>query len=230
MSSIQQRPFSLLLVDDEPSILASLKRIFRKFPYDIHTAQNGPEALELIQQTAIDAALVDLKMPGMDGMAVLKEIRRRWPAIRVIILTGYGGVKEAVAAIQLGATDFLQKPFEPESISTRVGQLYQIWALEQENRLLKTNTQFQFGFDQLVGNSAAMLNLKKMILQVAPSDASVLIQGETGTGKELVARAIHAHSQRSGRSFVAVDCAGISESVHGQRTVRPCQRRFYRRP
>lgn len=215
MASQQPKQFSLLMVDDEPAILASLKRVFRKSPYDIHTAPDGPAALNILAKNDIDAALVDLKMPGMDGMALLKEIRDRWPAIRVIILTGFGGVKEAVAAIQMGAVDFLQKPYEDESLAARIGQMYQIWCLEQENQHLKNKVQFQFNYDQLIGNSLAMLNLKKMIIQVAPSDASILMQGETGTGKELVARAVHAHSSRSPQPFVAVDCAGISESVMG---------------
>lgn len=215
MVSQQPKQFSLLMVDDEPAILASLKRVFRKSPYNIHTAPNGTAALDILAKNHIDAALVDLKMPGMDGMALLKEIRDQWPAIRVIILTGFGGVKEAVAAIQMGAVDFLQKPYEDESLAARIGQLYQIWCLEQENQRLKNKVQFQFNYNQLIGNSVAMLNLKKMIIQVAPSDASILVQGETGTGKELVARAVHAHSNRSPRPFVAVDCAGISESVMG---------------
>lgn len=215
MASQQQKQFNLLIVDDEPAILDSLKRVFRKSPYNIHTAPGGDTAIDILEQAPIDAALVDLKMPGMDGMALLKEICDRWPAVKVIILTGYGGVKEAVAAIQMGAVDFLQKPYEDESLSARIGQLHQIWCLEQENQRLKNKVQFQFNYDPLIGNSMAMLNLKKMIIQVAPSDASILIQGQTGTGKELVAQAVHAHSRRAPHPFLAVDCAGISESVMG---------------
>jgi DNA-binding NtrC family response regulator len=215
MASPSLRPFSLLLVDDEPAILSSLKRVFRKSPYDLHSASNVDVALELLAQIPVDAALVDLKMPGKDGMVLLKEIRQTWPHVRVIILTGHGGVEEAVAAIQMGAVDFLQKPYEDESLKARIGQLYQIWSLEQENQSLKASVQFQFNYNQLIGNSTAILNLKKMILQVAPSDASILIQGETGTGKELVAQAVHAHSPCNDKPFVPVDCAGISESVMG---------------
>jgi DNA-binding NtrC family response regulator len=215
MDNVESRQFSLVLVDDEPAILASLKRVFRKAPYEIHTAENGHLALELLQATKVDAALVDLKMPEMDGMELLARIREQWPWIQVVILTGFGGVTEAVKAIQMGAVDFLQKPFEPETIEARMNQIYHIWYLEQENQRLREKVQFQFGYDQLIGNSTAMLKLKKMILQVAGSDASVLIQGETGTGKELVARAIHHHSQRSSHVFVPVDCASISETVMG---------------
>ncbi len=207
--------FSLLLVDDEATILSSLKRVFRQASYDLHTAQDGEAALEILGQTGVDAALVDLMMPGMSGMELLASIRQKWPAVKVIILTGYGGVKEAVEAIQMGAVDFLQKPFENESLLARFDQLHQIWRLEQENQRLKDQIQFKFGFDQMIGNASPMLNLKRMILQVAHSDASILVQGETGTGKELVARAIHHHSTRNRQPFVPVDCASISESVMG---------------
>ena len=211
----QKPQFTLMLVDDEPAILSSLKRIFRRSPYRICTAENGEKALTLLERQPVDAALLDLMMPGMTGMELLEKIRVQYPGIQVVILTGIGGVKEAVEAIQLGAVDFLQKPFESETIETRINQLYHIWRLEQENRRLKDRVQFKFGYDQLIGNSNAMLKLKKTILQVAASDASILIQGETGTGKELVARAIHYHSPRRGNSFVPVDCAGISETVMG---------------
>ncbi|RJQ78553.1 MAG: sigma-54-dependent Fis family transcriptional regulator [Desulfobacteraceae bacterium] len=215
METNQERRFALLLVDDEPMILSTLKRVFRNFPYDLHTAENGRVALQVLKQTPIDAALVDLMMPEMNGMELLAEMRNSYPHVWVVILTGYGGVQEAVSAIQLGAVDFLQKPFEDKGLQARIEQLYRMWLLEQENRQLKEQMQFNFGFDQLIGNSAAILSLKKMIIQVAHSDASILIQGETGTGKELVARAIHHHSPRQAQSFVPVDCAGLNETVMG---------------
>jgi DNA-binding NtrC family response regulator len=215
MDNVESHQFSLMLVDDEPAVLASLKRVFRKAPYTIYTAENGRLALELLQEFKIDAALIDLKMPEMNGLELLERIRKQWPWVQVVILTGFGGVKEAVEAIQMGAADFLQKPFETETIEARMNQIYHIWYLEQENQRLREKIQFQFGYDQLIGNSTAMLKLKKMIMQVAGSDASVLVQGETGTGKELVARAIHHHSPRRSLPFVPVDCASISETVMG---------------
>ena len=205
--------FRLLLVDDEPSVLSSLKRIFFEDEYQIHTAGNGAQALELLAEIKIDAALIDLKMPGMDGLTLMKEMRKDFPQVMVIILTGHGSIQEAVEAVKLGAVDFLEKPYEPEALRNRIAQLHQIWNLREENRQLRSRIEFQFGFDRLVGNSTAMLKLKEMIAQVGPHDAPVLIQGETGTGKELVARAIHHHSARSASNFVPVDCAAISETV-----------------
>ena len=208
-----QSKFSLLMVDDEPNVLSTLKKTFLGADYDIHTAPNGREALGLMRDVRIDAALIDLNMPGMDGLTLLKEIRKGYPQIMVIMLTGYGGVREAVEAIKLGALDFLEKPFAPEGLRARVAQLCQIWELREENRKLKAKMEFRFGFDQLLGNSTAMLKLKETIAQVGPTDASTLIQGETGSGKELVARAIHYHSPRSENNFVPVDCSAISETV-----------------
>jgi DNA-binding NtrC family response regulator len=208
-----EETFSLLLVDDEPSVLSSLKRVFFEDDYQIHTAGNGDQALALLSEVKVDAALIDLKMPGMDGLTLLKEMHRDYPQIMVIMLTGHGSIQEAVEAVKLGAVDFLEKPYAPEALRVRIDQLYQIWNLREENRRLRSRIEFQFGFDRLVGNSTAMLKLKELIAQIGPNDAPVLIQGETGTGKELVARAIHHHSARSDGSFVPVDCAAISETV-----------------
>jgi len=210
-----RRRFGLLLVDDEPNIISALKRLFHNAPYDLHCAGSGAAALEVLQQTPVDLALIDLKMPGMDGMTLLKEICSNWPSVRVLILTGHGGVQEAVAAIKMGAVDFLQKPFENEALAARIKQQHELWVLEQENHRLREQVEFNFTFDQLVGHSSAILSLKKMILQIAGADASVLIQGETGTGKELVARAVHHHSPRAKQPFVPVDCAALNETVLG---------------
>jgi len=205
--------FSLLLVDDEPNVLSTLKRTFLGADYDIHTAPNGREALELLRDLRIDAAIIDLKMPGMDGLTLLKNLKKDHPRVMAVMLTGHSSIKEAVEAVKLGAVDFLEKPFLPEELRARMAQLHRIWELEEANRNLRTKIESQFSFDRLVGNSTAILRLKQKICQVGPSDESILIQGETGTGKELVARAIHRHSRRSNNNFVPVDCAAISETV-----------------
>ncbi len=205
--------FSLLIVDDEKKVLSSLKLVFLKDDYDVYTASTGEKALSTARKVNIDAALIDLKMPGMDGIKLLTKIKEQCPGVMVIMLTGHGGVKEAVEVIKLGAVDFLEKPFSPEELRARVSQLCKIWELNEENRNLRTQLAFQFGFDRLVGSSTPLLRLKETIAQVGPSDASILIQGETGTGKELTALAIHYHSPRSRNEFVPVDCAAITETV-----------------
>jgi len=205
--------FSLLIVDDEPLFRELLHTAFLGDNYILHTAGNGVEALSILERFKVNAALVDLQMPKMDGLTLLTEIKEKYPGIMVIILTGLGGINEAVQAIKLGAVDFLKKPFPSAELRVRVDQLYRIWLLQEENKSLKKEIDFSFGFERLVGNSTAMLKLKEMIAHIGKSDASVLIQGETGTGKELVARAIHFHSPRADSPFVPIDCAAISESI-----------------
>jgi DNA-binding NtrC family response regulator len=205
--------FSLLLVDDEPLVLSSLKRTFLNDPFEIHTAENGDAALELLKAVPVNAALIDLKMPGMGGLALLKKLKHQHPHLMVIILTGHGGVAEAVQAIHLGAVDFLEKPFSPEGLRARISRLHDIWRLQRENRKLRRELDSTFGYERLVGNSTAILKLKQLISRVARGDASILISGETGVGKELVARAIHHNSPRAEGPFVPVDCAAISEAV-----------------
>lgn len=208
-----QKRFALLCVDDDPDILGLLKNIFRKEDYRIFTAQSAEHALKVLQETEIDAALVDYLMPGADGLNLLKQIRAEYPSTMVIIVTGHGGVHEAIQSIKLGAVDFMEKPFSVEGIKSRVAHLYQIWKLRAENRELKGKVHASFGYEQLVGNSAHMLKLKGQIAQVGPTDASVIVEGETGTGKEVVARAIHHHSRRAAHVFMPVDCGAIAESV-----------------
>jgi DNA-binding NtrC family response regulator len=213
--SKKQDGFRLLCVDDEPKYLSALSRLFRPKPYDLLMATSGEEALDLLARRSIHAALIDLRMPGMDGLTLLGKIRDQYSQVKVIMLTGHGGIDSAVEAIRLGAVDYLEKPVAPESLSARVGQLHQIWSLEAENQRLRSETLFDAGFDGLVGNAPAFQELKRMIARIGPADASVLIEGETGTGKELVARAIHQHSNRRAEAYVPVDCGALTETVMG---------------
>jgi DNA-binding NtrC family response regulator len=210
-----QDGFRLICVDDEPKHLAAIRRLFRSKPYELLLASSGEEALDLMARRSVHAGLVDLKMPGMDGLDLLRTVRDRHPEVKVIMLTGHGGVDSAVEAIRLGAVDYLEKPVEPESLSARVGQLYQIWSLETENQRLRAENPSDAGFTDLVGSAPAFQELKRMITRIGPADASVLIEGETGTGKELVARAIHRHSKRRSGVYVPVDCGALTETVMG---------------
>ena len=208
-----QQRFTLLLVDDDPRVVASLRRTLRSDRWQILGSNNGAEALELLAHRSVDAAVVDLKMPKMDGMTLLEHLRDKYPAVQVIILTGHGGVEEAVMALKKGAVDFLEKPWPSETLRARIGQLHRVWELELENESLRKQVHDRFSYPELIGTSRPILDLKALVAQVGPSDASVLINGETGTGKELVARAIHHHSNRVDAVFIPVDCAAISETV-----------------
>jgi len=209
----KQRKFTILIVDDEPSVISSLQRFFARYNYQLVTALNGKEALEILNTTDVALVILDLNMPGMDGFTVLKKARLLIPDLKIIIQTGHGGVTEAVEALKQGASDFLEKGSSPEILKKRVGQVYEIWLLEQKNKELSDRSANEFLFEKLVGESPKMKKLKDMIVRVAPTDTTVLIQGESGTGKELIARAIHHHSNRAQYAFVPVDCASISETV-----------------
>jgi DNA-binding NtrC family response regulator len=210
-----QDGFRLICVDDEPQHLAAMRRLFRSKPYELLMANSGQEALALMARRAVHAALIDLKMPDMDGLSLLRTVRERYPELKAIMLTGHGGVDSAVEAIRLGAVDYLEKPVEPESLCARVGQLHQIWSLEVENQRLRAENLSEAGFSDLVGSAPAFQELKRMITRIGPADASVLIIGETGTGKELVARAIHRLSKRRAEAYVPVDCGALTETVMG---------------
>ena len=208
-----QSKFSCLLVDDDPNIISLLESLFKDTSYQIYTAMNGKSALSLMEKVRIDATLIDLVMPEMDGITLLKEIKKDHPETMAIMLSGYGCVESAVKAVKLGAVDFLEKPVSPEGLRCCLAQLYEKWKAKKENRIPGNKKQSRFGYGQLVGRSTAVKKLKQIIAQVGPTDAPVLIQGHTGTGKELAARAVHYHSRRSQKSFMPVDCAAISESV-----------------
>ena len=207
------RQFSILIVDDEKEIISSLVRLFARNDFQVLSAVDGSRGLEILAAEHVDLLILDLKMPGMDGISVLKKALEIKPGLKVIIQTGYGGVGEAVEAIKLGASDFLQKGDSPEILRLRVGKVHQLWLLEQENSDLRSGSGPQFSYSGLLGESAKVQRLKDMIVRVGPTDTTVLIQGESGTGKELVARAIHHHSLRKDQPFVAVDCAAINETV-----------------
>ncbi len=203
--------FSLLVVDDDPLFQRLLKTVFLENEYNIHTSDSGEDALDILKKYNINAAIIDLNLPGMDGMTLLRKIKSIYPEIMTIMLTGQGNVQLAVEAIKNGAGDFLQKPFPQEELRARVGKMYQIWFLKEENNNLRL--ELEFNYEPLIGISPTMGVLKKMITRVGPTNTSILIQGETGTGKELVAKAVHHHSSRKNGPFVVVDCASISATV-----------------
>ena len=204
---------SILVVDDEAVIREGMRRILEDEGYRVETSAGGRAAIEKIQDQDFDVVITDLKMPGMDGIEVLKTIKILQPDVPVIIITGYSTVDTAVEAMKNGAFDYIAKPFTPEQISDKAQKAISQKAVSLNNINLKKDLHKYHGFDNFVGESMEMQKVYRRIMQVAPTDSTVLITGESGTGKELVARAIHNNSPRHDHPFVAVDCTSLPETL-----------------
>jgi two-component system, NtrC family, nitrogen regulation response regulator NtrX len=201
---------SILIVDDEPSIVQSLKGLLVDEGFDVMTAPNGYEALKIIETESPDLVLLDIWMPGIDGLETLKEIKANNPFIQVIIITGHGNVETAVKATKLGAFDLIEKPLSIDKVIVGINNALNFRRLEEENRYLRKKTLAKNSID---GNSPSVLALKQNIAAVASTDTWVLITGENGTGKELVARTIYQLGSRAEKPFVDVNCAAIPEEL-----------------
>ncbi len=201
---------TILIVDDEENIRLSLKGGLEDEGFATVLASCGEDALKIIEGQEIDLVLLDIWMPGKDGLQVLEELHANGYALPVIIMTGHGTIETAVKATRLGAVDFVEKPLDLNKIIITVNNTLHIRDLEEENALLKHKIEKD---DEIIGNSAAILRLKEQIERVAPTDAWVLILGENGTGKELVARRIHKNSRRSAYPFIEVNCAAIPQEL-----------------
>ncbi|MGH7256220.1 MAG: sigma-54-dependent transcriptional regulator [Nitrospirales bacterium] len=206
-------PTRVLIVDDDPDTLALLRELMAKEGHRVQSADSAQAALELLRQEPVDVVITDIQMPGMDGLALLGEVRQYAPETLVILLTAYGSLTTAVQGIKAGAFDYLTKPFLIEEIRLLVRRAFEHKRILKENQALREQLRERFPLDTLLGRSAAMIEVYKLIGRVAQTDTTVLIQGESGTGKELVARAIHSHSRRCARPFVAVDCGALTESL-----------------
>ena len=201
---------SILTVDDEVSILNSLSSILEDEGYDVSVAKSGMEALKHCAISPPELMMLDIWMPEMDGLETLKRLRELVPSTQVMMMSGHGSIETAVKAIKLGAYDYIEKPLSLENVTLRVKHALDQHRLEQENRNLRTKVERKF---ELIGQAPVMQQLKQLIETAGPTNSRVLIGGENGTGKELVARAIHQHSHRATRPFVAVNCAAIPETL-----------------
>ena len=201
---------SILIVDDEPSIQHSLGGLLNDEGFEVITASNGYEALKLIDQESPDLVLLDIWMPGMDGIETLQEIKKENPHIQVVMITGHGTIETAVKATKFGAYDFIEKPLSIDKVIVAINNALNFRQLEEENKYLRRK---MIEKNSISGNSPPIQNLKKQVAAAAPTDTWVLITGENGTGKELVARTIHQLSPRAENPLITVNCAAIPDDL-----------------
>ena len=203
----------ILVVDDEEIVLKSCRKILEGGGHEVFTALSGQEAFDLLKSEPFDIVITDIKMPGVDGMEVLEKVKKEYPDILVIIITGYSTVQSAVQAMKLGAFDYIPKPFTPDEVLVVVEKALEKKSLIYENIYLRKELETKYGFDNIIGNSPKMQEVYRLIRKVAPTDSTVLIRGDSGTGKELIARAIHFNSPRKQKRFVPVDCGVLAKEL-----------------
>jgi len=203
----------LLVADDEPHQREMLRSLLTRAGFAVELAANGAEALAALEREPFDLLLTDQKMPGMDGLALLEAARRLQPQLPVVLMTAFGSVSQAVAAMKQGAADYLTKPFERDELLLVLAKVLRQRRLEDEVEALRGVLQDRFRLGNLIGSSPGMRAVFSMVERIAGADVPVLIRGESGTGKELVARAIHQQSARASGPFVALNCAAVPESL-----------------
>ncbi|MBT3268823.1 sigma-54-dependent Fis family transcriptional regulator [Candidatus Poribacteria bacterium] len=204
---------SILVVDDEEPIRDSVRRILLKEGFDVRVAESGKRGLEELRENPPSLLLADIHMAEMDGLELLKSTKMIAPETQVIMMTAYGTVESAVQAMKDGADDFLEKPLSRAALLSAINKALEKHVLVSENRLLRAEIAKHRGISNVVGRSHAMRQVLDLVAQVAPTNATVLITGETGTGKEVIARAVHHLSPRTDRPFVSVNCAALPETL-----------------
>lgn len=207
-------PTKILIVDDEVSIREMIKKgLSQMGEFNVETAQNGAEAIEKIEKEIFDLVLTDLKMPEMDGLELLKNIKGTRPEVMVILMTAYGSIETAVEAMKIGANDYITKPINFEDLLLHISKVQKESLLLKENRLLRMEVRKKFEFNNIIGKSKKMQEIFSLIEKVAPGNSTVIIYGGSGTGKELVAKAIHYHSPRADKPFIPFNCGAIPETL-----------------
>lgn len=197
------------VIDDEPIIHEVLGQLLTSEGYEVVSSSSGEEALEKHSESASDLILLDLLMPGLDGISVLKKLRKIDPNSLVIIITAYASVESAIAAMKIGAYDYIQKPFKHDELLITIKRALEHKQLQEENIRLKDEIQRKFSFNNIIGKSKVMQNIFELVKAAAPTKSTILLQGESGTGKELVARAIHHNSDRANQTFITVNSGSL---------------------
>ncbi len=205
--------YKLIVVDDEESMRNFLSIMLKKEGYGVSTFSTGEAALEFFRVESADIVMTDLKMPGMGGVALLKELKALDPNVAVILMTAYASVDSAVEAMRAGAYDYFTKPFNIDEIKLHLKRALRLKELEEENILLKKDIHSRYGFSNIIGTSPLMVEVYTLITSVAGTRTNVLVSGESGTGKELVARALHTESERKDKPFVTINCGAIPENL-----------------
>ncbi len=203
----------ILIVDDELSVRQSLEEWFIEDGYTVSTAEHAAAALDAMQKSAVDVVLLDIKMPGMDGLTLQERIREFDTDVMIIIITAFASVDTAVRALKAGAFDYVTKPIDPDELSTVVRNAAQQRRLQKENAQLKSTVEQLHSVDDIIGESEKMLEVFDLVRTVAPTNSTVLIRGESGTGKELIARAIHANSGRRYFPIIPVNCGALHQDL-----------------
>lgn len=203
----------ILVVDDEDIIRESISFILQKEGYTVDSAENGAIAYEKVQELEYDLVISDIEMPEMKGIELLEKIVRLNLHTSVIMITAYGSLETAIRALRAGAGDYLLKPLDFDELTVKVSRVFQLKELITENQVLKHELHRQYDFSNIIGKSKKMQDIFKMIRAVSETDSTVLITGNSGTGKELVAKAIHFNSKRKNKPFIAVNCGAISETL-----------------
>ena len=203
----------VLLIDDEPILLVTVSDALAKGGYTVEMAENGQKGLMMFQEGSFDIVLLDMVMPDMSGMDILREIKGLYPQTIVVMITAHGTIEKAVEAMKLGVHDFIAKPFSLDELILKLQNISSFQCLKEENIYLRQQLEKKYHFGNLIGKSDKMQEIYELIKTVSQTDSTVLIQGESGTGKELVANAIHFNSRRKNDPFIKVSCAALSETI-----------------
>jgi len=204
---------TILIVDDERNYLLVLEALLSEEDYQVITAEGARRGLECLEENDLDVVITDMKMPEMDGMEFMERVRLRQPDLPVIMMTAFGSVEKAVEAMRKGAFDYILKPFKNEELKLTIGKAIGHYRLVRQNRQMARELQGKYHFGNIIGKSVQMQRIFDLIEKVAPTKATVLITGDSGTGKELIARAIHYNSPRKGQPFISVNCGALPETL-----------------